>query len=167
MRKLLGIGNRAGIGIRVGIGIGIAGGLLAAFPLSAAAQQATDTPVCRNVTGTADIDGTQQQISGLACQQPDGTWLIQQGDSNTFVYPVLNSSDYANYYYDYGPWYGWWPPVFVGASFVFVDRFHHFHPVHGVYYGRVGVRPVGGMHGGFHGGFHGGGMWGGGGGHHR
>jgi hypothetical protein len=114
-------------------------------------------PVCRPVTGTADIDGTQQQFSGIACQQPDGSWQIMQGDEDTLVYPQG-----AVYY---GPWYGWWPPVFVGASFVFVDRFHHFHPMHHVSFGHTGMRTTAGWHGG---GMHGGGtVWGGMGGGHR
>ncbi|MEM5437275.1 hypothetical protein [Paraburkholderia diazotrophica] len=118
--------------------------------------------VCQPVVGQAEIDGTMQQISGIACRQPDGTWLIQQGNGTdtTAVYPVP-----AYPYYD--PWY-WGPPVVVGgASFVFVDHFHHFHHMHHVHWGH----PGGGFngHGGFigHGGFHGGGgMHGSGGGSH-
>lgn len=125
--------------------------MLAGCTTPAASQQMADMPVCRMVTGTADIDGTPQQISGLACQQPDGSWQIMQGDNETLVYP--NTVDY----YD-APWYGVWPPFFVGASVVFVDRFHHFHHMDHVHAGapdmRIGM-PAG-FHGGIHNGFHGG-----------
>jgi hypothetical protein len=145
MRKLSGIG----------IVCGVLAAYSAAYPASAAAQ-ATDAQACRNVTGTVDIDGTPQQISGLACPQPDGTWQIQQGGGDTLLYPVPAPADYTDYYADYyGPWYGWWAPAVVGVSFVFVDRFHHVYPIHRVYYGRPGMRPVSGTHGGFHGGM----MW--------
>jgi hypothetical protein len=139
------------------LGSGIVCGVLAVGSVSVAAQQLTAAPACRAVTGTVDIDGTPQQISGLACQQPDGTWEIQQGDSGTLVYPVTAWPNYVDYY---GPWYGWWPPVVIGASFVFVDRFHHVYPMHRVYYGHPGMRPVSGSHGGFHSG-----VWSAGGGH--
>ncbi|WP_322012495.1 hypothetical protein [Paraburkholderia sp. J12] len=154
MRKLL--NSRIACGV---LAVG-SSAYLALAPATAAAQDATDASACRNVTGTVDIDGSPQQISGLACPQPDGTWQIQQGGDGTLLYPVLAPADY------YGPWYGWWPTAIVGVSFVFVDRFHHFYPIHRVYYGHPGMRPVSGTHGGFHSGFHSGMMWGGGG-HHR
>lgn len=147
-------------------GFAVVCGMAAVCTAPVAAQQLPEAPpggvpVCRSVTGTADIDGAPQQISGLACQQPDGTWQIQQGDDETLVYPAAAWPDYV----DYGPWYGWWPPVFVGASFVFVDHFHHVYPMHQVYYGRPGMHAVSGGHGGFH---HGAGMiWGTMGGGHR
>jgi surface antigen len=148
-------------------------GLLMACSAPVASQQVNDVlnvtnaapPPCRMVTGTADIDGTPQQISGLACLQPDGTWQIVQGDGDTLVYPVA-WPDVPDTYA--GPWYGWWPPVFVGGSFVFVDHFHHFHHMDHVYPGRGGMHPTSGVHGGFHGG---GAVWSGmgsmSGGHHR
>jgi hypothetical protein len=140
--------------MRTFLGSVIVSGTLAICSLSVGAQQVTGSPACRPVTGTADIDGTAQQISGLACQQPDGTWQIQQGESDTLVYPVTAWPTYVDYY---GPWYGWWPPVVIGASFVFVDRFHHVYPMHRVYYGHAGMRPVSGWHGGM--------VWSAGGGH--
>ncbi|WP_092001647.1 hypothetical protein [Paraburkholderia lycopersici] len=135
--------------------------LLGACSAPVVSQQAADAyspppPTCRAVTGTAEIDGAPQQIGGLACLQPDGTWQIVQGDSDALVYPVA-WPDAAAYYA--GPWYGWWPPVFVGGSFVFVDRFHHFHHMNHVSSGGPHMHPVSGMHGGFHGGH--GGVWGG------
>ncbi|WP_213301475.1 hypothetical protein [Paraburkholderia sacchari] len=129
---------------------GLLCGLLAGCTTPVASQQAADIPVCREVTGTADIDGTPQQVSGLACRQPDGSWRIVQGDYDTLVYP-----DTVDYYG--APWYGVWPPFFVGASVVFVDRFHHFHHMDHVRAGEPGMRMTG-MRGGFHGGFHGGGF---------
>lgn len=97
---------------------------------------ASDAPGCRYVVGQAEIDGVMQQIGGLACLQPDGSWQIVQNESAPL------------YYYD--PWY-WGPPVVfgVGVSFVFVDRFHHFHHMDHVRYGR-GPYAMGG-HGGWHG----------------
>lgn len=165
------------------LGSGIALCMLAACSTPVASQQppmpsgATDgSAVCRNVTGTADIDGTAQQIAGYACRQPDGSWQIVQGQDDSVVY-YPGAPYYADYY---DPWYDWWPPVLVGGSVVFVDRFHHFHPMNHVYYGRPGFRRAGGFRGGLHGGFHGGlrggfhagggAAWGGGmggGGHHR
>lgn len=135
--------------------------LLGACATPVVSQQAAygpyppDTPpaTCRPVTGTAVIDGAPQQISGLACLQPDGTWQIMQSD-DTLVYPVAWPD--ATAYYA-GPWYGWWPPVFVGGSFVFVDHFHHFHHMDHVFPGAPHMHPVSGMHGGFHGGH--GGVW--------
>ena len=145
--------------------------LLGACTTPVASQQAADAtyypppPSCRTVTGTAEIDGTPQVISGLACLQPDGTWQIVQGNDGTEVYPVA-WTDATTWYA--GPWYGWWPPVFVGGSFVFVDHFHHFHHMDHVFPGGPHMHPAPGMHGGFHGGFHGGhgGVWSGTGGMH-
>jgi surface antigen len=133
-------------------------GLLGACSTPVASRQAADgseypPPACRTITGIADIDGAPQQISGLACLQPDGTWQIVQSDSGTLAYP-LDWSDATTWYA--GPWYGWWPPVFIGGTFVFVDRFHHFHHMDHVYPGVPHMRPVSGMHGGFHGGH---GVW--------
>lgn len=132
--------------------------LLGACTTPVASQQAAYGPYpppapCRPVTGTTEIDGTPQQISGLACLQPDGTWQIMQSD-DTLVYPVAWPD--ATAYYA-GPWYGWWPPVFVGGSVVFVDHFHHFHHMDHVFPGGPHMHPVSGMHGGFHGGH--GGVW--------
>ncbi|HWT35036.1 MAG TPA: hypothetical protein VN289_02080 [Paraburkholderia sp.] len=113
-----------------------------ASPPVAAQEPPDDQATCRNVVGQAEIDGTMQQISGLACRQPDGTWQIEQG-SDAVVYTIP-----AYPYYD--PWY-WGPPVavVVGTSFVFVDRFHHVHHLNHVHWGRAGGmtgRGAGGMH---------------------
>jgi surface antigen len=123
-----------------GLGAALVAGMLCAVP--AAAQDGTDVssyPVgtCRQVLGQADIDGTTQPVSGLACLQPDGTWQFVQNLDGSWVIP---ESDYAYYY---GSWY-WGPPILFGASFVLVDRFHHFHHfdhfhdhVHVVFHGSV------------------------------
>lgn len=98
---------------------------------SALAQMYDDLPVpaysinCRAIVGQAEIDGTIQQIVGRACLQSDGTWqIVQSADGSVLWYPL------AAYPYP-DPWY-WGPPFFVGAgaSFIFVDRFHHFHHFH-------------------------------------
>jgi len=138
--------------------------VMASQPVSA--QEQFSDIVCQPVVGQAEIDGTMQQISGIACRQPDGTWQIQQGEGmdTTAIYPIP-------VYPYYGPWY-WGPPVAIGGTFVFVDHFHHFHHMNHVHWGRTGGNMNGhgggGMHG-WSGGSHmwGGGMGGMGGGHHR
>jgi surface antigen len=149
------------------------------------AQQDQARQECRDVSGNAQIDGKQQQFSGLACRQPDGTWRIEEsdddaGDNGGAAYPAPGvapdgateaaAPDAPPYdpYYAYGypypypyPYDPFWGPPFlfgVGASFVFVDRFHHFHHIDHVHFGY----PHGFAHGGFHRGFHGGGFHGGG-----
>jgi len=111
---------------------------------------------CRAIDGQAEIDGTMQEIVGRACRQPDGTWQVMRDDSDgrVLVYP-------AGAYPYPDPWY-WGPPLFVGvgASFVFVDRFHHFHHFHQFGHDHFGRPHGGGFHGGnMHafGGMHGGG----------
>ena len=116
---------------------------------------------CRAVVAQAEIDGTEQQIVGRACRQSDGSWQMEQSSDGSIVwYPD------TGYPYD-DPWY-WGPAVFVGtgASFVFIDRFHHHHHFdhfghfghfNGVAHGRIGVPMGGGFHRGptFVGGEHG------------
>jgi surface antigen len=118
--------------------LGIGTALVACFGYAApvASQTAAydapppDAAPCRDIAGQAEIDGVMQRIVGRACLQPDGTWRIGQ-DSGTVV--VVPAPAYP--YYD--PWY-WGPPVVVGvgASFIFVDRFHHFHHPDHVRFGR-------------------------------
>lgn len=129
----------------------------------AAATAATVSPTCRPVNATANVDGSPQNLTGLACKQPDGTWQIQQPDAGIDMPPP--STGYADYADDY-PYYPYYDPWFYGplalgfgGSIVFVNHFHHFH--HGDY-GHFGGH--GGFHNGFHGGhgFHGGGFHGGG-----
>ncbi|MBN3757266.1 hypothetical protein G3N95_30300 [Paraburkholderia sp. Tr-20389] len=101
-----------------------------------AAQEYSDQMTCRNVVGQAEIDGTMQPISGLACLQPDGTWQLQQGSDGAVVYSIPAYS-----YYD--TWY--WGPAVV----VFVDRFHHVHHMNHVHWGQSGGmmgHGTGGMH---------------------
>lgn len=115
------------------------------FSAAAPAEELESTP-CQQVVGQAEIGGVLQEISGVACLQPDGTWQLVDGASGVVTYAP------PAYYYD--PWY--WAPVGVGvgASVIFVDRFHHFHPMHRVFFRRSGVIVHGGFRGGFHGGFH-------------
>jgi surface antigen len=120
-----------------------------------------DSMACRNIVGQAEIDGVTQQISAYACRQADGTWQVQQGADGTAaaIYPLA----VYPYYPYYDPWWYWGPPVSIGigASFVFVDRFHHFHHVDHMHFGQPnnGYRSRGG---GFHGMGGGGHFWGGG-----
>lgn len=122
------------------------------FGAAAPAEELVSVP-CQQVVGQAEIGGVLQEISGVACLQPDGTWQLVDGASGAVSYAA------PAYYYD--PWY--WAPVGVGfgASVILVDRFHHFHPMHHVFVRRSGVVVHGsfrgGSHDGFHGGFHNGG----------
>jgi surface antigen len=105
---------------------------------------APDAALCRDIAGQAEIDGVMQRIVGRACPQPDGTWRIVQDSGAVVVVPAAGYPYYSYPYYPYyGPWY-WGPPVGFGASFIFVDRFHHFHDRDHVRFGR----PDGGLHGG-------------------
>jgi hypothetical protein len=157
------------------------------------AEQEQARQECRDVSGNAEIDGRQQPFTGLACRQPDGTWRIQESDDEPddnggAAYSAPDGAPYAvgpdgapyDPYYGYGypypypyPYDPFWGPPFLfgfGASFVFVDRFHHFHHIDHVHFGHPGGFAHGGFrhgfHGGFHGGFHAGGFHGGGGGFH-
>lgn len=131
--------------------------------LNDTATMSSVSPTCRMVNGTADIDGTRQNISGLACKRPDGTWQIQQPSADVDL-DVYYPPPYAYYSYD-DPWF-YGPVGFgFGGGFIFVDRFHHFHHMDHTHFG-----PHGGFHGGgFHGGetFIGAGGFHGGGGGHR
>ncbi len=136
-----------------GLGLGVA----------ASAQELT-TVACQEVTGQAQIGGVLQQISGVACLQPDGTWQLMDTGGGGIAYAA------PAYYYD--PWW-YWPPVGFSAGVIFVDHFHHVHHLNHVFFrhgggaffvhgGMRGGAPGGfrgGMRGGggFHGGFHGGG----------
>ncbi|WP_454754337.1 hypothetical protein [Cupriavidus necator] len=115
------------------------------FGVAASAEELVSAP-CQQVVGQAEIGGVLQEISGVACLQPDGTWQLVDGASGAVTYAA------PAYYYD--PWY--WAPVGVsfGGSVIFVDRFHHFHHMHHVFFRRPGVIVRGGFHNGFHGGFH-------------
>jgi hypothetical protein len=116
-----------------------------ADPLNDTTTPSSVSPTCRMVNGTADIDGATQNVSGLACKQPDGTWQIQQQDTGVDMGDVYPPPPYPYYPY-YDPWF-YGPPVAFGfgASFVFVDRFHHFHHMDHVHFG-----PRAGFRGGFH-----------------
>jgi surface antigen len=110
--------------------------LCAACAAPVAAQSDANAPLndastCRFVVGQAEIDGVMQQVSGRACLQPDGSWQVVEDDP-----AALALGPAPVYYYD--PWYWWGPPVVfaAGVSFVFVDRFHHFHHMDHVRYGH-------------------------------
>ncbi len=151
------------LGAAAALFAGLGFGMPAAAQMAEAGTWDTGSAPCQQVVGQAEIDGTQQQVVGLACLQPDGTWQVVDTSGGAVAYPA------PAYYVD--PWY--WAPVGVGfgASFIFVDRFHHFHHMHRVFMPRAGVAggfrggfrgaPHGSFHGMEHGGFHGGGM------HHR
>jgi hypothetical protein len=109
--------------LRFGIGLACLG-----FSAPALAQTYYESPGpadrtdCRAFIGQAEIDGTMQQIVGRACRQSDGTWQIVQSPDGSVPWYAIGAYPYRD------PWY-WGPPIFIGggASFIFVDRFHHFH----------------------------------------
>src|SRR5258708_3709919 len=83
-----------------------------ADPLNGTTTTLAASPTCRMVNGTADIDGATQNISGLACKQPDGTWQIQQQDTSVDMGDVSPPPPYPYYPY-YDPWF-YGPPVAFG-----------------------------------------------------
>jgi surface antigen len=102
--------------------------LAASLAVSASAfAQTTDAPLvsapigsCRAVEGQAVIDGQTQQTVGRACLQPDGTWQFVRGLNGDAVFYPVSAYPYSD------PWY-YGPPLLLGASFIFIDRFHHSH----------------------------------------
>ena len=71
---------------------------------------------CQKITTQAEINGKVEPITGVACQQSDGTWqLMQNTDRSYYGYPYG--------YYD--PWY--WGPYGFSTQLIFVDRIHHHH----------------------------------------
>lgn len=125
--------------------------VIATFAACATAQPSPgayiDMSTCRDVSTQIEIDGAMQPVLGRACLQPDGNWMLVGAYDGSASYP---------YVYGYGPWY-WGGPILIGGSFVFVDRFHHFHHRNGGFRPGMGRRPAGMGHG-----WHGGGGWGGG-----
>ncbi|CAG9168650.1 hypothetical protein LMG23992_01236 [Cupriavidus laharis] len=139
---------------------GRAAAWVVSFALCAGAPALADEvwstgPPCQQVAGQVVINGQWQQVTGLACLQPDGSWQLVDGSGGEY-YPT------PYYYEDSYPWY--WAPVAVGygAAFIFVDRHHHVHPMHHVYFRHAGgagwggrgfrAMPPGGFRGGMGGG---------------
>src|SRR5262245_39797280 len=92
---------------------------------STAAMAADDN--CREFTSTANIGGQEQQVVGMACLQPDGTWRIVSGTASgieTGPPPIQPPPVIAipAPYPPPPPYWGppvWGPPVFVGTSLFF------------------------------------------------
>lgn len=63
--------------------------LCAGCASSAPSEQmvATVVPECRQFTAPATIDGSPQQLAGLACRQPDGTWMPVEAVSQVYASP--------------------------------------------------------------------------------
>jgi hypothetical protein len=79
---------RDGQGTMVGGLAGQALGTLGLAPIGAMPQETLSTPTaakppvamrieCRNFTDTFMVDGKAQEVKGVACKQPDGTWKVQ------------------------------------------------------------------------------------------
>jgi hypothetical protein len=109
------------------LGSAIAASLLCAAPIAAQTydEQSIDASTCRDISGQAEIDGVMQPFVGRACQRSDGSWVLVNGDGDSWVAPV---TDYA-YPYPYAPGY-WGAPEVWGPSFVFFDGFHHHRHFH-------------------------------------
>ena len=121
-------------------------GLCAGTPALADDEWSTGPP-CQPVVGQVVVNGQSQQVTGLACLQPDGSWQLVDDSGGAFYQ--------TPYYYDDSyPWY--WAPVGYGAAFIFVDHHHHAHPMHHVFFRHVGVAGVRGFRGMPSGGFRGG-----------
>jgi hypothetical protein len=78
-------------------------------------------PDCRTIKATTTIDGKQQELTGLACRNADGSWRMA-GEQPIYLLPP-----YA-YAYDPG-WMWWWSPIGLGAvsSFALLEVPHdHF-----------------------------------------
>lgn len=82
---------------------------------------------CQNYTASALIDGQPRQITGRACQQPDGSWQVSEtATGQTTQYVIYWPPAYAAYPYD-DAWL-WGPPLgFSVGAFFFIDRDHHVH----------------------------------------
>jgi hypothetical protein len=89
-------------------------------------QQASPPPApgqnCREFDTPVMIDGQEQQASGVACLQPDGSWQVQQqgvAGQPPQTYTVAPQA-YQPYYpaaYAVDPWF-YGPPLFFGGAFI-------------------------------------------------
>ena len=117
-------------------------------------SQVTATPVggnpdCHDYMVVATIDGKQQQITGAACRQPDGSWRIAEGPpDNPTQYTTVYWPPASPYYAYSEPWL-WSAPIGISIGFpFFVDLHHHLHHfVHGGHFEAF-------VHGGHFGEFH-------------
>jgi len=81
---------------------------------------------CRDFKTVITVDGTQQDATGRACQQPDGTWTMTSagapGDPPQVIY--VQEPPPPMYYYRgpfYGPGYYFGPPI-IGFGFGYYHR---------------------------------------------
>jgi hypothetical protein len=96
---------------------------------SIAASPASGQEFCREYTSKAVIDGTPQDMVGLACQQPDGRWKLVDGTAPPPDGPQASPPPTVVYPYPY-PYYYYYPyPTYFGPSFgiFFGGRFGHHH----------------------------------------
>lgn len=98
---------------------------------TAPAPSGTTADECQEFTTPVIIGGQQQQATGLACRQPDGSWRISlspEGGGQPPTVFMLPPPPLA-----YAPGYYWpppyWSPAFVGLGFgtAFVFDHHHHH----------------------------------------
>lgn len=82
---------------------------------------------CRDFKTTIQVDGRSQDATGVACEQPDGTWKVTSpATAAALAAPPPPTVAYAPYYYPYppyyyDPYYYYGPPVTVGIGV----GFHH------------------------------------------
>jgi surface antigen len=102
--------------------------------------QNSEGQYCREYVTTIIIGGEEQQGYGMACRQPDGSWLIvsdEPGETtadyktiveNNYIYPY----GYADWYYRY-PYYAWdyyYPSIFFSFDIVHFSKHRHSHGHH-------------------------------------
>lgn len=69
----------AGLALLSGCTIYEPGAIVYGAPVAPAPQMTAPAGQnCREFRGSATIEGKQQQVTGVACQQPDGTWRSVQ-----------------------------------------------------------------------------------------
>jgi hypothetical protein len=87
----------------------------------------TSAQSCRDFKTIITVDGKQQEATGQACQQPDGTWKVTgatpPGQPPQVVY--LDEPPPPVYYYNgpyYGPNYYYGPSVGIGLGYYCCHR---------------------------------------------
>lgn len=111
------MGKVAAICASLGLGASVAAQTMASR------TWATGMP-CDQVAVQAVIDNVPQQVIGIACRQPDGSWQFMDS-----VGGVVDFYPQSAYYAE--PWNA--ALAGVGLGTVFVDRFPCVHPMHGVF----------------------------------
>jgi hypothetical protein len=97
---------------------------------------ASAAPECRDYTQTVRIDGQEQQATGRACMQPDGSWRLTPpaappgSPAPVYAYPVYRAYPAYYPYPYYYPYYPYYPSAFFGSAFFFGSSKHKHHHHH-------------------------------------